>query len=114
MIGDYQSGFRAGKSTIDHIHSIRQLMKKTIEFNMQTHHLFIDFKAAYDNVKREETYMDLEASEIPKKLIKVIQKIMTNMPFCVKIQQEYSDSFEAKYGLRQGDALLDLVDTGQH
>ena len=52
--GDYQAGFRADRSTSDQIFAIRQILEKTREFNIVTHHFFIDFKAAYDTINRME------------------------------------------------------------
>lgn len=36
--------FQARKSTIDQIHTIRQIKEKTIEHNIHTYHLFIDLE----------------------------------------------------------------------
>ncbi|XP_025406282.1 uncharacterized protein LOC112680412 [Sipha flava] len=54
IIGDYQGGFMTGKSTQDQIHVIKQMIKKSHEFDKDIHLLFIDFKAAYDMVNREK------------------------------------------------------------
>jgi sorting nexin-29 len=54
ILGNYQCGFRKGKSTVDQIHSLRQILEKTREYDISTFHLFIDFKAAYDSVKRDK------------------------------------------------------------
>jgi hypothetical protein len=48
----YQAGFQSGKSTTDKFFALRQILEKCIEFNIITHHLFIDFKAAYDTIIR--------------------------------------------------------------
>ena len=52
IIGPYQCGFRPGKSTVDQMFTLRQVLEKTHEFNVDTHHLFIDFKQAYDSIRR--------------------------------------------------------------
>jgi hypothetical protein len=44
----YQAGFQSGKSTTDELFALPQILEKCNEFNITTHHLFIDFKAAYD------------------------------------------------------------------
>lgn len=54
LLGDYQCGFRPNRSTTDQICTIRQILEKCLEFNVETHHMFIDFKAACDSVNRRE------------------------------------------------------------
>jgi len=56
IIGDHQCGFRRNKLTTDHIFRIRQILEKIWEYNKAVHQLFIDFKKAYDSVKREALY----------------------------------------------------------
>jgi hypothetical protein len=50
----YQAGFKSGKSTTDQLFALRQILEKCNEFNITTHHLFKDFKAAYDTIIRNE------------------------------------------------------------
>jgi hypothetical protein len=52
IIGDHQCGFQHNRSTADHIFSIRQILEKKWEYNEAVHQLFIDFKKAYDSVRR--------------------------------------------------------------
>ena len=44
------AGFRRNRSTIDNIFCIRQILEKKWEYNVEVHHLFMDFKKAYDSV----------------------------------------------------------------
>jgi hypothetical protein len=53
IIGDHQCGFRRKRSTMDQIFYIQQTLEKKWEYNGTVHQLFIDFKKAYDSVKRE-------------------------------------------------------------
>jgi hypothetical protein len=48
--------FRHNRSTTDQILCIRQILEKKWEFNETVHQLFIDFKKAYESVRREEVY----------------------------------------------------------
>jgi hypothetical protein len=50
----YQAGFQSDKSTTGQLFALRQILEKCNEFNITTHHLFIDFKAAYDTIIRNE------------------------------------------------------------
>jgi hypothetical protein len=56
MIGNYHCGFRKNRSTTNRIFTLRQILEKTKEFGIERHHLFIDFKSAYDTIKRDQLY----------------------------------------------------------
>jgi hypothetical protein len=50
IIGKYQRGFQKGKSMTNQIFTLRQIIEKTVEYQIGVHHLFIDFKSAYDSI----------------------------------------------------------------
>jgi len=52
IIGVHQCGFRSNRPTTDHIFCIRQILEKKLEYNEAVHQIFIDFKKAYDSVRR--------------------------------------------------------------
>jgi hypothetical protein len=68
IIGEHQCGFRRNRSTADRIFCIRQILEKKWEYNEAVHQLFIDFKKAYDSVRREFLYNILIEFGIPMKL----------------------------------------------
>jgi len=73
IIGDHQCGLRRNRLTIDHIFCIRQILKKKLKYNEAVHQLFIDFKKAYDSVRREVLYKILIEFGIPMKLVRLIK-----------------------------------------
>ena len=107
--GSYQCGFRKNRSTINQIFTLRQIMEKTKEFNIETHHLFIDFRSAYDTVKREGLYNAMSEFNIPNKLVRLTRMTMENTKNRVRIQSDLTDPITAKNGLRQGDSLACLL-----
>jgi len=109
IIGNYQCGFRKNRSTIKQIFTLRQIMEKTKEFSIETHHLFIDFRSAYDTVKREQLYNAMSEFNIPNKLIGLTRMTMENTKSSSRIQSDLSDPITAKKGLRQGDSLACLL-----
>ena len=66
FIGDHLCGFRRNRSTADHIPCIRHILEKKWEYSEAVRHLFIDFKEAYDSVRREVLYNILNEFEIPR------------------------------------------------
>ena len=47
-----QAGFRSGYSTIDHLHTMNQLIEKISEYNMSLCLAFVDYEKAFDSVER--------------------------------------------------------------
>uniref|UniRef100_A0A2S2NNU5 Retrovirus-related Pol polyprotein from type-2 retrotransposable element R2DM n=1 Tax=Schizaphis graminum TaxID=13262 RepID=A0A2S2NNU5_SCHGA len=105
IIRNYQTGFIKGKSTTDHIFTIRQTLEKYYEFGKEIHICFVDFKQAYDSIIREELWKALEEFGVPAKLIQLVKECNSNSCCKVKFGKKISESFEVVTGLRQGDAL---------
>ncbi|GIY37309.1 reverse transcriptase domain-containing protein [Caerostris darwini] len=76
-MGDYRCGFRKGRSTVDQIFTLRQILEKCREYGMETHHLFIDFCAAYDSID-QLVKQALADFAVPQKLINSLKLIFTN------------------------------------
>ncbi|KAJ4432359.1 hypothetical protein ANN_20978 [Periplaneta americana] len=86
-----------------------QIMEKKWEYKGTVHQLFIDFKKAYDSVKREVLYDILIEFGIPKKLVRLIKMCLSETYSRVRIGQFLSDAFPIHCGLKQGDALSPLL-----
>jgi hypothetical protein len=67
----YQTGLQSGKSTTDQLFALHQILEKSNEFNITTHHPFKDFKAAYDTITSNEVYADMSELNFPTKLIRL-------------------------------------------
>jgi sorting nexin-29 len=107
--GDHQCGFRRNRSTADHIFCIRQILEKKWEYNEMVHQLFVDFKKAYDSVRREVLYNILIEFSIPVKLVRLIKMCLNETYSRVRVGKYLSDRFPIKNGLKQGDALSPLL-----
>jgi hypothetical protein len=73
------------------------------------HQLCIDFKKAYDSIKREVLYNILLEYGIPKKLVRLIKMCLNETYSKVRIGKRLSDKFSTQNGLKQGDALSPLL-----
>lgn len=65
-LGEYQGGFRKGRSTVDQIFTLKQIQNNSYAQNLGLHVLFIDYKQAYDSVNRERMYTALHKLKIPE------------------------------------------------
>ena len=76
-MGDHQCSFRRNRSTIDHMFCIYQMLEEKWEYNEEVLQLFIDFKKAYDSVRREVLYKILIEFGIPRKLVRLFKMSLT-------------------------------------
>jgi sorting nexin-29 len=84
-------------------------LEKTVEYQVGIHHLFIDFKAAYDSINRKILYSAMEEFGIPLKLVRLVKLTMARVQCLIRVQSHLSNPLEANNGLRQGDALACLL-----
>jgi hypothetical protein len=73
------------------------------------HQLVIDFKKAYDSVRREALYNILIEFGIPKKLVRPIKMCLTETYSRVQVGKNLSEMFPIGNGLKQRDVLSPLV-----
>ena len=73
------------------------------------HKLFIDFKEAYDSVRRAVLYTILIGFGIPMKLVRLIKMCLHDPYNRVWVGKYLFDMFPIKNGLKQGDALSPLL-----
>lgn len=109
IVGEYQCGFRVGRSTSDQLFNIRQILEKCKEYNVEIHQLFVDFRAAYDSVKRSKLWRVMEEFGIPSKLISLTKLTLCGATSRVRIRNKLSEAFDVMEGLRQGDPLATLL-----
>ena len=107
IIGDHQCAFRRNRSTADHIFCIRQILEKDWEHNEAVHHLFIDFKKAYNSVKREVLYNIFNEFGILMNMVRLIKMCLIRI--ADRVDKNLSDMFPIRNGLKQGDGLSPLL-----
>jgi hypothetical protein len=71
--------------------------------------LFIDFKKAYDSVRKEALYNILIKFGISRKLVGLIKMCLNETYSRVRIGKNPSDKFSVQNGLKQGEALSPLL-----
>jgi len=79
IIVDHPCGFRRNRSTTHHIFCSCQILEKKWEYIETVHQLFIDFKKAYDSVRREVLNNILIEFDISVKLVRLIKMCLTGM-----------------------------------
>jgi len=76
-------------------------LRKKWECNEEVHQLFIDFKKAYDSVRREILYKILIEFGIPRKLVRLIKMSLTETYSRVRVSKSVSNRFTVRNGLKK-------------
>lgn len=76
-----------GKSTEDQIFSLRGILEKIKKYSFKTHHLFVDFRFACDNIDQDELYKALRELNGPPKLVRLVRKGMTGIEYFVEVKR---------------------------
>jgi hypothetical protein len=97
ILMEYKCGFRAKRSTIDHVFAIRQTHEKAYEYNIHLHNLYIHLEQAPDNVNRGRMLNDLILG-IPKKLIQLISVTTAGSKANVRADNQYKPALPITNG----------------
>jgi sorting nexin-29 len=84
-------------------------LRKIWEYNEAVYQLFIDFKKAYDSVRREVLYNILIELGISMAVVRLIRMCLNKTYSRVRVGKDLSDMFPIWNGLKQGDALSPLL-----
>ena len=89
IIAEEHAGFRAGRSTSEHIFNLRNLCEKYLQHQQSLYHVFVDFKKAVDK----------------SKLVRTIKHLYDNAASAVIFNSSLGDWFRTTVGVRQGCLL---------
>ncbi|GFO20351.1 RNA-directed DNA polymerase (reverse transcriptase) domain containing protein [Plakobranchus ocellatus] len=85
IIAEEQAGFRPCRSTVEQMCKVRIPMEKYLQHQQELHHVFIDFKKAFDRVWHEALWSTMRKYNINSNLISVIANVYnkaTSAVFC--------------------------------
>ena len=100
-----QCGFRAGRSTMDMVFSLRQLQEKCREQQKVLFIAYIDLTKAFDLVSRTGLFSILKKIGCPPRLLSIIEAFHNNMHSTVLFDGATSEPFPVCSGVKQGCVL---------
>ena len=104
-----QCAFREGRSCIDHIFTMAQMVNESGATKQPLYAFFLDIKKAYDVVWREGLFYKLKAKGVKGKMWRVLLDLFSKSQSSVRIAGEMSESFPLMVGVGQGDPLSTLL-----
>ena len=111
VLPESQCGFRANRSTVDMIFTVRQLQEKSLEQQMPLYLAFIDFSKAFDTVHRDCVWQLLHKYGCPPKFVGMIQQLHDGMQAQVCVNGDVTDPFPVAHGVKQGCVLAPTLFT---
>ena len=105
ILRNNQNGARSGRSTAGLVLTIRRILEGIKERNLNAVMVFVDFKKAYDSIKRPEMIQILSTYGIPEPLLKTIELLYTDTWAKVVTSDGSTTPFEITSGILQGDTL---------
>jgi hypothetical protein len=105
ILREEQAGFRTGRGTTDHIHTLRQILQHRQSFARPTLIAFLDIRGAFDSASRERLLKVLEGRGVPPKICRIIRELYTGQQTSVRSNNVCSAPFSPKSGVWQGGVL---------
>jgi hypothetical protein len=104
-VTENQFGFMPGRSTMETIFLIRQLMERCREQKKGMHMIFIDLEKVYDKVPRNVMWWALQKHKVSSKYNTLIKDMYDNIVTSVRISDGDTNDFPNNIGLHQVSAL---------
>ena len=100
-----KAGFRAGRSTTEKIFNLRILCEKYLQHQQDLHHVFIDFKKAFDGIWHAALWATMKKYNISTNLIQVIKNLYNKATSAALCNGSIRDWFRTTVGVGQGCLL---------
>lgn len=108
-LSEAQAGFRAQRSTIDQIFTLRQLTEKYEEYSKELYTCYIDFRKAFDSVWRRGLWAVMRHYGYPEKIVRILETAYTDTFSAVRVSGELTGWFRTVVGVLQGCVLSPLL-----
>ena len=93
ILSEAQAGFRAGRSTIDQLFTLRRLAETYSEFSRYLHVYYVDFQKAFDSVWRIWLWRVMRFLGFEDKIVRILEALYQDTMSAVRVDSELSEWF---------------------
>ncbi len=108
-VSEEQGGFRKGRGCLDQVFAMKRLVEEYLGKDKKLYAAFMDLEKAYDKVDREALWNVLKIYGVGGQLLKGIQAFYREANACVRMGEEYSESFGGGGGSEAGVCDVTMV-----
>ena len=109
IIGEEQTAFREGYSTMDNSFILNELINMYLHKKSRLYCCFIDYQKAFDTINRSALWGKIIENGINGKKLRVVYNMYEAAKSYVKQQSTISGVFACNMGVRQGENLSPLL-----
>jgi len=109
LLREEQARFRHGRSCSEQIFTLRNIVEQCSEFQTPLFVNYVDFKKAFDSIRRESLWKILKLYGIPDKFINIFKSMYHHSNCCVKTRNGLTSLFDVITGVRQSCVLSPLL-----
>lgn len=112
IIPESQGGFRQGRGTVDNSFILQHIVQRERlrkDKDKKAFALFVDLKAAFDTVGRQQLWTMLKERGVEKERVKRLKKIYEDTRSVIRTKEGATGAFTTQKGVRQGCVLSPLL-----
>lgn len=111
LLPESQGGFRRSRGTLDNIFVLNHIVQreKNNKKEGKVYAMFVDFKAAFDNIDRKKLWESMKEKRINRKIIGRLEKIYEETRSTIKTKDGLTSYFKTTKGVRQGCVMSPLL-----